>query len=54
MRKRLDESLAEAAAAANIPFVLSGASIAPIETISRVGSRHTWAHLYSAKDATIT
>jgi len=54
MRKGLDESLAEAAAAADIPFVLSGASIASIETISRIAPRNTWAHLYPAKDVAIT
>src|SRR5262245_49243725 len=53
MRKGLDESLAEAAAAADIPFILSGASIASIETISRIAPRHVWAHLYPAKDVAI-
>lgn len=54
MRHGLDEMLAEAAAAADIPFVLSGASIASIEAISRIAPRNTWAHLYPARDVTIT
>lgn len=54
MRHGLDEMLAEAAAAADIPFILSGASIASVEAVSRIAPRNTWAHIYPAKDVAIT
>jgi isopentenyl diphosphate isomerase/L-lactate dehydrogenase-like FMN-dependent dehydrogenase len=54
MRHGLDEMLAEAAAASDIPFILSGASIASIETISQIAPQNTWAHLYPARQAAIT
>ncbi len=54
MRNGVDEALAAAAADAEIPFILSGASIASIEAVSRIAPRHTWAHLYPAKQPQIT
>ena len=54
MRNGVDEALAAAAAGADIPFILSGASIASIEAVSRIAPRHTWAHLYPAKQPQIT
>jgi len=54
IRRGGDEALAEAAAAANIPFVLSGASNASIEAIARIAPVHTWCQLYAARDPGIT
>ena len=54
MRKQGDLHLASAAAAADIPIILSGASIAPIERVKAVAPGHLWAHLYPARDANIT
>jgi L-lactate dehydrogenase (cytochrome)/(S)-mandelate dehydrogenase len=54
MRKDGDAHLAAAAAAANIPIILSGASIAPIERISAIAPGNLWAHLYPAKESGIT
>jgi (S)-mandelate dehydrogenase len=49
-----DLMLAEAAAAANIPFVLSGSSNASIEAAVGVAPRHTWYQLYAAREPRIT
>jgi len=54
MRKDGDAHLAAAAAAADIPIVLSGASIAPIERVSVIAPGNLWAHLYPAKESGIT
>jgi isopentenyl diphosphate isomerase/L-lactate dehydrogenase-like FMN-dependent dehydrogenase len=54
MRKNLDVDLAAAARASGIPFVLSGASIAPVEKVAAVAPGQVWAHLYPAKDSSIT
>nr|WP_183858317.1 alpha-hydroxy acid oxidase [Prosthecomicrobium pneumaticum] len=54
LRRDADLHLARAAAAADIPFVLSGASVAPVEAVMRVAPDHAWAHIYPAKDAAIT
>ena len=54
LRHDADRDLARAAAAADIPFVLSGASVAPIEAVAKVALHHTWAHIYPAKDEAIT
>ena len=54
MRKDSDLHLGAAAAAANIPVVVSGASIAPIERVKSVAPSNVWAHLYPAKDPRIT
>jgi L-lactate dehydrogenase (cytochrome)/(S)-mandelate dehydrogenase len=49
-----DELLAAAAAAANIPFVLSGSSNASIEAIAKIAPQHAWVQLYAARDPKIT
>lgn len=49
-----DIALAAAAKAADIPFVLSGASIASIERVRAVAGDNLWAHLYPARDTEIT
>jgi L-lactate dehydrogenase (cytochrome)/(S)-mandelate dehydrogenase len=54
LRRGGDELLAEAAAAADIPFVLSGSSNASIEAIARTAPRHAWCQLYAARDPKIT
>lgn len=46
--------LADAAAAAGVPFVLSGASIPSIERAAARAREATWCHLYPAKDEAIT
>jgi L-lactate dehydrogenase (cytochrome)/(S)-mandelate dehydrogenase len=54
LRRGADVMLAEAARAANVPFVVSGASATPIEEIARTGPDHIWYHIYPAKDGQIT
>lgn len=54
MRRDGDAHLAGAAAAANIPFVLSGASIASVEQMVRLAPNNLWVHLYPARDRSIT
>jgi isopentenyl diphosphate isomerase/L-lactate dehydrogenase-like FMN-dependent dehydrogenase len=54
MRKDGDAHLAAAAAQANIPMVLSGASIAPVERIKAIAPDNLWAHLYPAREPAIT
>jgi (S)-mandelate dehydrogenase len=49
-RRNADRLLAEAAAAADIPFILSGGANESIETIARIAPRHAWYQLYGAKD----
>jgi L-lactate dehydrogenase (cytochrome)/(S)-mandelate dehydrogenase len=53
-RPGADLMLAEAAAAANIPFVMSGASTASIEAAARVAPTHAWYQLYAARERRIT
>lgn len=53
-RRHADELLAEAARDANIPFILSGASHATIETIGRIAPDHTWYQLYGAHTPDVT
>jgi (S)-mandelate dehydrogenase len=53
-RPGADLMLAEAAAAANIPFVMSGASTASIEAAARVAPTHAWYQLYAARERKIT
>jgi len=54
LRHGADVMLAEAAKAANIPFILSGASAASMEKIAAIAPDHAWCHLYAAKDRAIT
>ena len=53
-RRHADEFLAESARAANIPFILSGASTASVETVCRIAPEHTWYQLYGAHRPEIT
>ena len=53
-RPGADLMLAEAAAGANIPFIMSGASTASIEDAARVAPRHAWYQLYAARDTKIS
>src|SRR6266478_3223442 len=53
-RSGADLMLAEAAAAANIPFVMSGTSTGSIEAAARIAPAHTWYQLYTARDLKIT
>jgi len=54
LRRGAERMIGEAAAERDIPFILSGASVAAPEEIGRIGSGHAWFHLYPAKDETIT
>ncbi|MGH8014223.1 MAG: alpha-hydroxy acid oxidase [Candidatus Binataceae bacterium] len=53
-RPRADLLLAEAAAAADIPFIMSGTSTTSIEAATRVAPAHTWYQLYVARDMKIS
>jgi L-lactate dehydrogenase (cytochrome)/(S)-mandelate dehydrogenase len=53
-RPGADLMLAEAAAAANIPFMMSGMSTASIEDAARVAPSHSWYQLYVARKREIT
>ncbi len=53
-RPGADLMLADAAVAANIPFVLSGAGTASIEAAAQRAPQHTWYQLYVSRDAQIT
>src|SRR5215469_13851050 len=52
-RRGADLMLAEAAAEANIPYIMSGASNAPIEAAARIAPNNTWYQLYAASDAKV-
>lgn len=54
LRRDADSMLATAARGANIPFVISGASAAPIQALARCAPDHVWYHLYPAKDSAFT
>jgi (S)-mandelate dehydrogenase len=49
-----DLMLAAAAAKANVPFIMSGASTASIEELAKVAPDHGWYQLYTAKDRGIS
>lgn len=53
-RADADLILARAAAAANIPFIMSGASTASIEAAAQIAPAHTWYQLYVARDRKIS
>jgi (S)-mandelate dehydrogenase len=53
-RRGADLMLAEAAKAANIPFIMSGASTASIEAAAKVAPDHTWYQLYGARDMKVS
>jgi (S)-mandelate dehydrogenase len=49
-----DLLLAESAAAANVPFIMSGASTASIEAAARTAPAHAWYQLYPARTKNIS
>ena len=53
-RRGGDLMLAEAAAEANIPYIMSGGSNASMEEAMRVAPNNTWFQLYAAKEPTLT
>ena len=53
-RHGTDLALAEAAAAANIPFILSGSANASIEQAAKVAPKHAWYQLYPTRDRNIS
>ena len=53
-RREGEVMLAEAAAAANIPYIMSGGSNASMETAARVAPNNVWFQLYAAKDASVS
>src|SRR5215472_12372996 len=52
-RRGADLMLAAAAAEANIPHIMSGASNDPIEAAARVAPNNTWYQLYAASEAKV-
>lgn len=46
--------LAAAAAEANVPFIMSGASMRSIDAVARISPQTTWFQLYPARDERIT
>jgi (S)-mandelate dehydrogenase len=53
-RREGEVMLAEAAAAANIPYIMSGGSNASMEEAARVAPNNVWFQLYAAKDGNVT
>ncbi|MBO0737052.1 MAG: alpha-hydroxy-acid oxidizing protein, partial [Alphaproteobacteria bacterium] len=53
-RREGEVMLAEAAAAANIPYIMSGAANASMEEAARVARDNLWFQLYAAKDPDVT
>src|SRR5215207_9687221 len=53
-RRGADLMLAEAAASANIPYIMSGSSNDSMEAAARVAPNNTWYQLYAARDAAIS
>jgi L-lactate dehydrogenase (cytochrome)/(S)-mandelate dehydrogenase len=53
-RRGADLMLAEAARAANVPFIMSGTSTGSIEDLARIAPDHGWYQLYIAKDRKIS
>ena len=53
-RPGADVLLAQAAAEANVPFIMSGAATASIEQVMAVAPRHTWFQLYVSRETTVT
>jgi L-lactate dehydrogenase (cytochrome)/(S)-mandelate dehydrogenase len=52
-RRGADLMLAQAAAEANIPYIMSGASNDSIEAAARIAPKNTWYQLYAATDAKV-
>src|SRR5207302_2091778 len=53
-RRGADMMLAEAAAEANIPYIMSGGSNDSIETAAKVAPDNSWYQLYAARDRAIS
>ena len=53
-RLKSDLNLAAAAAKANIPYIMSGASNDTIEDAARIAREQTWFQVYAARDGSIT
>jgi len=53
-RPGADLMLAEAARAANVPFIMSGTGTGSLEDLARVAPQHGWYQLYVAKDRKIS
>ncbi|MFZ3227315.1 MAG: alpha-hydroxy acid oxidase [Xanthobacteraceae bacterium] len=53
-RRDAELMLAQAASDANVPFVMSGASMVSIERVARINPANTWFQLYAARDAKIS
>ncbi len=53
-RRDAELMLAQAASAANVPFVMSGAGMVSIERVARVNPANTWFQLYAARDPKIS
>jgi (S)-mandelate dehydrogenase len=53
-RRGGDMMLAEAARAANVPFIMSGAATGSIEDLGRIAPDHGWYQLYVARDRKIS
>ena len=53
-RPGADLMLAEAAAASDLPFMMSGMSTASIEAAAKIAPSHSWYQLYVAQDHAIT
>jgi (S)-mandelate dehydrogenase len=53
-RREGEVMLAEAAAAANIPYIMSGASNATMEEAARIAPDNVWFQLYAARDGAIS
>ena len=53
-RPGADLMLAEAARAANVPFIMSGTGTGSIEDLAKIAPQHGWYQLYVAKDRKIS
>ncbi len=53
-RRGADMMLAEAAATANIPYIMSGSSNQSLETAAKVAPKNAWYQLYAARDGAIS
>jgi isopentenyl diphosphate isomerase/L-lactate dehydrogenase-like FMN-dependent dehydrogenase len=54
MRPGAELMLARAAAASNVPMILSGASVASMEEVAKAAPSNAWYHLYPAREGRIT
>lgn len=53
-RPKADLLLAQAAAEANLPFIMSGAATTSIEQVTAVAPQHTWFQLYVSREMAVT